>query len=134
MAKSITQKVIFKNTTTRVLYELYMHAKKHAVSTGYPAEITDKEGTRFTVSGDYITGKNLVLIKNKMILQTWRAAEWDKEEQDSIFLLTLEQKDKDALLMMVHANVPDKYADSIRKGWTTYYWNRWKAYLAGKKK
>ncbi len=132
MAKTITQKVVFKNTATNVLYELYMDAKKHTASTGYPTRITEKEGTKFTASGGYITGKNLLLVKNKMILQTWRASEWEQEDPDSIFLLTFKQSGKDAILQMVHANLPDKHADSIKKGWTTYYWNPWKLFLAGK--
>ncbi|MBK9731831.1 MAG: SRPBCC domain-containing protein [Chitinophagaceae bacterium] len=132
MSKTITQKVVFKNTTTKYLYELYMDAKKHTASTGYPTQISDKEGAKFSASGDYITGKNLVLIKDKMIVQTWRASEWESKEMDSIFMLTFEQSGKDAILNMVHANLPDKHADSIKKGWTTYYWNPWKAFLSGK--
>ena len=39
MVKTITQKVVFKNTTPQQLYELYMDAKKHTESTGVPANI-----------------------------------------------------------------------------------------------
>ena len=130
MPKTITQRVVFKNTTASELYELYMNAKKHSAATGTGTKISEKEGAKYSAGDDYITGKNLVLVKNKMIVQTWKAADWDKDEQDSIFILTFEQQGKNAVLNMVHANIPDKHADSIKKGWTTYYWNPWKAYLA----
>lgn len=131
MAKTITQKVVFKNATTSDLYELYMNAKKHSAATGTATKISEKEGAKYSAGDDYITGKNLVLLKNKMIVQTWKAADWDQQEQDSIFILTFEQRGKDAVLNMVHANLPDKHAESIKKGWTIYYWNPWKAYLSG---
>ena len=130
MPKTITQRVVFKNTTASELYELYMNAKKHSATTGTVTKISEKEGAKYSAGDDYITGKNLVLMKNKMIVQTWKAADWDEDEQDSIFMLTFEQQGKNAVLNMVHANIPDKHADSIKKGWTTYYWNPWKAYLA----
>lgn len=129
MPKTITQKVVFKNTTVGELYELYMNAKKHSAATGTVTKISEKEGATYSAGDDYITGKNLVLVNNKMIVQTWKAADWDEGEQDSIFMLTFEQQGKNAVLNMVHANLPDKHADSIRKGWTTYYWDMWKEYL-----
>ena len=131
MPKTITQKVVFKNATAKQLYDLYMDPKKHTLVTGAATRTSGKEGSSFN-SGGYITGKNLRIIKDKLITQSWRAADWSKDDLDSIFLLTFEQKGRDAVLNMVHANVPDKHANAIDKGWYTYYWNRWKLHLAGK--
>ena len=50
MTKTITQKVVFKNTTSKKLYDLYMDAKQHSAITGGPAKITAKEGTNFSNS------------------------------------------------------------------------------------
>ena len=58
MAKTIVQKVLFKNTTPQVLYNLYMNAKKHTDATGVPAKISDKEGAKYSAHDGYITGKN----------------------------------------------------------------------------
>ncbi|MCY7409480.1 MAG: hypothetical protein LH473_04350, partial [Chitinophagales bacterium] len=68
MAKTISQKIIFKNTTAAVLYDLYMNAKKHSELTGGEAKITDKEGAKFSAYSSYCWGKNLQLIKNKLIV------------------------------------------------------------------
>ena len=44
MAKTIQQKVVFKNTTPNVLYDLYMDSKKHSIATAAPAKLSTKEG------------------------------------------------------------------------------------------
>ena len=132
MAKTIIQKVLFKNTTPKILYELYMNAKKHSLVTGAPAVISTKEGSDYSAHGNYIKGKNLHLVKDKMIVQTWRASDWDEKDADSIFIINLEEKGKDVVLNIVHANVPDKHAADLDKGWHEYYWNPWKQMLAGK--
>ncbi len=132
MAKTIVQKILFKNTSPKALYDLYMNAKMHSAATGAPAKISDKEGARFTAHGDYITGKNLQLVKNKLIVQSWRGSDWDKSEVDSTFMIHLEPKGKDVILHAVHANLPDTEASHISKGWQDYYWKPWKKFLAGK--
>ena len=52
---------------------------------------------------------------------------------ESTFILTFEQKGMDAVITMVHANVPDSQAKSIASGWKDFYWSPWKAYLAKEK-
>jgi len=132
MAKTIVQKVVFKNTTPKVLYNLYMDAKQHTMIAGSPCKISAKEGAKYSVHGGYITGKTLQLVKDNLIVQTWRAMDWDKSEVDSTFIINLEEKGKDTVLYATHANVPDKHAASVTKGWTGHYWNPWKQHLAGK--
>ena len=132
MTKTITQKIVFKNTSTKILYEMYMDSKKHTIATGAPAKLSEKIGGNYSAHGGYITGKNLQLEKNKTIVQTWRAMGWDTDDVDSIFIINLSQKGKDAILEMVHALVPEKHADSIKKGWNAHYWRPWKQYLLGK--
>ncbi len=100
--------------------------------TGVPAEITSKEGADYFAHDGYIKGKNLRLIRDKLIVQSWRASSWNHTEMDSTFILMLEQKGKDAVLEMIHANVPDNEMESLAKGWNQYYWEPWKSYLAGK--
>lgn len=132
MPKTIVQKVVFKNTTPKDLYDLYMDAKKHSTATGAPAKIAAKEGSQYSVHSGYITGKNLQLVKDKLIVQTWRAKEWHKDDIDSTFIINLESKGKDVIVHAIHANIPDKHAESIDKGWHTHYWEPWKKHLAGK--
>src|ERR1039458_10340525 len=95
MAKTINQKVVFKNTITDVLYDLNMNAKKHSMISGAPAVISAKPGSNFSAHGGYIKGKNLHLVKDKTIVQTWRGSDWNESDPDSIFIINLEQKGKD---------------------------------------
>ena len=132
MPKTILQKVVFKNTTAKAIYDLYMDAKKHSMIAGSPATITQKEGAKYSVHGGYIAGKNLQLVKDKLIVQSWRAQGWKDSDVDSTFMINLEQKGKDVVLHAVHANVPVEHSVSIAKGWQDHYWKPWKQHLAGK--
>ena len=132
MLKTVVQKVLFKNTTPKVLYSLYMDAKKHSMIAGSPCTITTGIGDKYSVHGGYITGKNLELVKDKLIVQTWRAMDWTKADVDSIFIISLEPMGEDVMLYATHVNVPESKAASIAKGWAGHYWKPWKQHIAGK--
>jgi len=133
MAKTITQNISFKNTTPDVLYNFYMNAKLHSQLTGSPAKISGKEGSPFSAYAGYCRGKTLQLIKNKLIVQSWRASDGNETDIDSTFILLFEQKGKDTVVTMVHANVPDHQAKALADGWYDFYWTPWKNYHSGKK-
>jgi activator of HSP90 ATPase len=132
MAKTIVQKVVFKNTAPAAIYDAYMNAKKHTVVTGAAADIKAKEGTSFSAHDGYITGENLKLVKDQLIVQSWRAEDWAKKEPASTFTIYLEPKGNNTVLHAIHSNVPDKEAEGIDNGWHTYYWEPMKKFLAGK--
>ena len=131
MPKTIVQDVVFKNASPKDLFDLYMDSSKHSIATGAPAELSTKEGGNYAVHSGYITGKNLQLIKDKLIVQSWRAQSWAETDVDSTFIIYLEAVGNDTLLHAVHANVPDAAADSINAGWHKMYWEPWRLYLAG---
>ncbi len=105
--KNNCTKVVFKNATPKDLYNLYMNEKKHSKATGGPAKITNKEGASFSVHDGYITGENLKIVKNQLIVQSWRGADWDKKDADSTLMIHLEPKGNDVVFHAVHSNVPD---------------------------
>ena len=133
MAKTISQKVVFKNTTPKALYDLFMNSKKHTMIAGAPAKISSKVGGAISTYGGYFTGQNIHLEKDKLIVQSLRAQSWDQKDPDSTFIISLEQKGKNVILNAIHANVPDKHEAGLAKGWNEHYWNPWKQHLAGKK-
>ena len=132
MSKTIVQKVVFRNTTAKVLYDLYMDAKKHSIATAAPAKITNKEGEVFSAHDGYIIGRNLHLIKDKLIVQSWRGSDWNEDDIDSTFIIHFEERGEDTIIYVTHANLPEEHSESIAKGWHDYYWKPWKKYLAGK--
>ena len=131
MSKTIVQKIIFKKASVAILYNLYMNSRQHAAATQADANISPIEGGRYSAHDKYITGNNLRLVKNKLIVQSWRASNWGKDIADSIFIIALEQKGNDVIVVATHANVPDDEFDDLKKGWKEFYWEPWKKYLAG---
>jgi activator of HSP90 ATPase len=131
MSKTILQDVLFKNTSPADLYAIYMNGEKHSVATGAPAQIADTEGSSFSAHSGYITGKNLQLIKDRLIVQTWRAQSWSSDDVDSTFIIHLEPQGNDTLLHVIHANVPDNAFDALNSGWHKMYWEPFRLYLAG---
>ncbi|MFI5152202.1 MAG: SRPBCC domain-containing protein [Chitinophagales bacterium] len=132
MSKTAVYKILYKNTKPKALYELYMNSKKHSEATAAAAKISAKKGGKFTAHNGWIFGENLQLVKDRLIVQAWRAQGWNESDTDSIFMIYLEPKGKDTMLHAVHSNIPDKEFDGINKGWHLHYWGPWKKYLAGK--
>ncbi len=133
MAKHVKQKVTYKKTKPKDLYELYMNPKKHGLISGSPVTISSKAGSPYSSHGGYITGKTIHTVKDYIIVQTWRAMDWTAEDPDSIFTIVLESNGKDTILHAIHTGLPDTKAESIEKGWNDHYWKPWKQHLAGKK-
>ena len=129
MATTIVQTVLFENTTASELYSLYMDSEKHAEVTDAVALITEVEGEPFSAYDDYISGVNLKLIKDTLIVQSWRTSDWEEDEPDSTFMLYFETKGDDVTLHVVHSNIPDDDADNIDNGWHEFYWEPWKEML-----
>lgn len=132
MTKTFTQNIVFKNVDAKSLYELYLNQEKHSDVTNAVAKIEAKENTEFSAYDEYITGKNLQLIPNVLIVQSWRASDWEDDDIDSTFIIQFEQQGKDVLMNITHANVPDIHAASLDKGWHEHYWDLWKAHLNSK--
>ena len=128
MNKTVVQSVIFKGISPKKLYETYLDSKKHAAAIGTKAAIEPKVGGSFTAFG-MLKGKFLVLIKDKMIVQTWRSIKFKKADEDSILVLRFEKTKEGGRIDLVHTSIPDyDYAD-IKKGWPKYYWNPWRKYF-----
>ena len=86
-------------------------------------------GARFMAYAGHLRGRNLAIVPKRLIVQSWRAANLKKRDLDSILVLVFSKVRGGGRISMVHPNVPDAHAASIRRGWEEYYWNRWRAYL-----
>jgi activator of HSP90 ATPase len=128
MPKTIQQSVRFDAPPERV-FALYADTRLHAEATGAPARLVAQAGGEFMAHGGHILGRLLVVERPRLIVQTWRALNWKAAEADSILILTFAREGRGTRLRMVHANVPDAHADSIRGGWRSHYWSPWRRYL-----
>ncbi len=131
MTKAIQQSVRFP-AAPEVLFEMYMDSKKHSEVTGAPAKISRRAGGKFTAFGGQLRGKNLAVIPNRMIVQSWRGP-WKAGDLDSILVITFEKVPGGTRIDLVHSNVPGHDHKGVSQGWPKYYWVPWRAYLKRKK-
>jgi len=132
MSKTLIQKTTFSKTTPKRLYDIYLSADKHAAAIGSErVTIEKKVGGRITAFMGMIRGKFIYLEKNKMIVQTWRSKTWKKRDSDSILILSFKKVKGGASINLTHVNIPEHDYLPIKKGWKSYYWDRWRTYLKG---
>jgi uncharacterized protein YndB with AHSA1/START domain len=132
MTPTISQCVKF-SASPEALFEMYMDSKKHAASTGAPTKLSRKPGGAWRAHGGAIGGKNLLIVPGKKIVQAWRAGFWKKDEL-SVLVMTFEKVSGGAVVEIVHVGVPQHDQKGVRNGWPSFYWERWKKYLAAQKK
>lgn len=122
--KTIKQKVIF-NASPHEVYEALMDYKKHTKFTGASAKISREVGGKFTAYGDYIEGKNLELVPDKKIVQTWHSSEWADGIYSKVTFLLRKIKDG-TQLDFIHEEVPEEFYEDIKQGWIDHYWSKMK--------
>ena len=128
--KPIRQTITFKATPHDV-YEMLMDSARHAEFTGDRAVISRKAGGTFSVFSGYATGKNLELIPDRRIVQTWRASDWPDGHESQITFELREVKGG-SRLTFTQTGVPDEFNAAIRQGWIDYYFAPMKRYFAAK--
>ena len=133
MPKTIQQSVKFSVPPDR-LFGIYMNSRKHAAAINSTVSVQRKVGGRFAAFDGVLRGTILAIVPGRMIVQSWRGSDWRKSELDSILTLTFEKAGRGARLGLVHANIPDRRAASIQRGWHSHYWRPWRAYLRKAKK
>jgi activator of HSP90 ATPase len=131
MPPVIQQHVEF-SVSPQELFELYLNSRKHAAATGAPAKLSRKVGGAWSAHGGRIGGKNLLIVPGRVIVQSWRAKFWKKEDI-SILILKFLKTRGGARVDLVHVGVPSYDQQGVRGGWPKYYWKPWKRYLASAK-
>lgn len=125
--KKLIQIVTFKASPHEV-YELLMDSKKHSAFTGDKAVISRRVGGKFKAFGDYATGKNIELVEDKKIVQTWRASDWPAGASSTV-TYEFEASGKNTKLKFTQEGIPEEQYDSIKQGWIDYYWEPMKKFL-----
>jgi len=125
--RTLRQSAVFKATPHEV-YEMLMDSKKHSAFTGTKAKISAKVGGKFTAYDGDIDGRNVKLVANKLIVQTWRESQWPKNHYSTV-TYKLEKNGSGTKLTFMQKDVPASFAADISEGWKEYYWSRMKEYL-----
>lgn len=115
--------------TAKTIYKAWLSSKAHRVFTGGIAKMSSKLGGNFTAWDGYITGKNLELIENQYIKQSWRTLEFAEDVEDSILELSFHEKNGKTTIELYHHHLQPgdgkKYAD----GWQKHYFEPMKKYF-----
>ena len=125
--KTIRQTISF-HASAHDVYELLMDEKKHALFTGGSARISRDVGGAFVTNDGYSDGKNVELVPDAKIVQTWRSSDWP-DDHYSALTVTLPPAPSGTNLSFVQTGVPDDQYEEISQGWYDYYWNPMKAAL-----
>jgi activator of HSP90 ATPase len=133
MTKAIHQSVRFK-ASPATLFEMYLDSKKHSAATGGKATISRKVGGAFMAWNKMLRGRNLAIVTNRMIVQTWRSVNFKPRDADSILILEFSKAPGGGQVDLVHVNVPSQDHKGVANGWPNYYWRPWKKYIAAKSK
>ena len=130
MIHVIQQSIEFENTRVEELFEIMMDPRKHSEITKAEVRISRGEGDSFSAFNGMVTGKNLCIVPNKMLVQSWRGNVWKEHDLDSIVIMIFTSTQRGAKIDLIHANAPDQFV-KVEK-WRELYWDPMKAYLSAK--
>jgi activator of HSP90 ATPase len=128
MARTIFQAVKL-NAPPAALYAQYLNPRTHRAITGARAKISAKKGAAFSAFGGTLSGRILQLVPKRLIVQSWRASHWNRDDLDSILILSFHAEGRAGRIELVHVNVPEHDLAGVSEGWHIYYWVPWRAYL-----
>ncbi|HVC58685.1 MAG TPA: SRPBCC domain-containing protein [Candidatus Acidoferrales bacterium] len=125
--KTLRQSATF-GASTHEVYESLMDSKKHTAFSGAKASISRKVGGKISAYSGWIEGKNLELVKDRLIVQEWRGADWP-EGLYSITTFKISKKGSGAKLEFTQKGVPLSKYKEISAGWKEHYWAKMKLFL-----
>ncbi len=125
--RTIKQTVEFDASPEEV-YDLLMDSKKHSEFTDSECMIQNNVGGSFKIYDGYIKGSNILLEKNKKIVQNWHCTDLPSRHKTTV-TFELEEKNGKTILHFTHENVPVSNYEDLEEGWKEHYWDRMKEYF-----
>jgi uncharacterized protein YndB with AHSA1/START domain len=123
----IRQEITFAAAPAK-LYEALMDSATHTKFTGAPAEIGRDAGDSWSAYGGKIHGRQVELVKDRRIVQTWRAGSWP-EGKHSLVRFELAAEGNGTKVVLEHDAVSDDQVQHIEGGWNRMYWEPLRKYL-----
>ena len=131
MTKAFTLKATIP-ASPREVYNAWLDSKEHSMMTGgAPAIMNNEVDKPFAAHNAYLWGKNLELVPNKKIVQTWRTTGFKSTDEDSKIEVTLEKSTKGTLLTLKHSNIPEQEIH-VEQGWVSHYFEPMTNYFNSK--
>ena len=117
---NIHQEETFEANPARV-YQALVDATEFAKLSGAPATGTAAEGGSFSLFGGHITGRQIELVPNRLVVQAWRAKTWPAGVY-SIARFELQGDGSKTRVVFDHDGFPADMKDHLTAGWISNYW------------
>ena len=124
----ISQVIIFKSSA-EAIFEALTNSEQFSELTRVSAEIDAKEGGEFSCLGGMITGRTIEIESPKLLVQTWRAGNWEKGIYSTIKIELKVIDDSKTKLLFEHNGFPEAHKVHLESGWHERYWEPLKKYL-----
>ena len=110
------------------IYSAWLDSESHSQMTGGQATCSIKENGSFTAWDGYISGKNVKLMKDQRIIQTWRTSDFKDSDDDSEIEINLIAIDGGTQFTLNHSKIPDGQPD-YEQGWEEHYFEPMNKYF-----
>jgi activator of HSP90 ATPase len=87
-----------------------------------PTQIDPRVGGGFAIFGGLISGRQVALDADKLIVQAWRAGDWGRGIY-SIARFELKDEGADTRLVFDHTGFPKGAGKELASGWQEHYWD-----------
>jgi activator of HSP90 ATPase len=87
-----------------------------------PTKLSPHAGGAFALFGGYITGRQIELVPNELIIEAWRAMSWPRGIY-SIARFELSDQAESTKLVFDHTGFPKGEAEHLAAGWQEHYWD-----------
>jgi uncharacterized protein YndB with AHSA1/START domain len=97
-------------------------------------KVSLKIGGKYALFGGVTTGKFTAIDKPSVLEYTWRQAEWEKSDPDTLVRWELKPEGKKTRLHLVHSQFADRQnRDDHDEGWDVYFLEPMKEWLESQK-
>lgn len=94
-----------------------------------PTQIDARPGGAFVLFGGIISGRQIELVPNELIVEAWRVANWGRGVY-SIVKFELTEDGPGTRIVFDHTGFPRGDAETLASGWKAHYWDPLRKYLA----
>jgi activator of HSP90 ATPase len=129
VSESITIKFVV-HAPAKAIYDAWLNGAEHSQMTGAKATASRLVGGAFTAWDGYISGKNLLLLENKKIVQSWRSSEFPEEAADSVLSVQLIEGNGITEVDLEHKDIPPGQGVQYQSGWIEFYANPMQKYFS----
>jgi activator of HSP90 ATPase len=128
--RTLQQNVAIQGASPSELFAIFTDSTKHGELIDANATGDGKQGSKFTAFDGFVTGVNLLVVPDRLLVQTWRGSVWEERDLDSILILHFDAADGGGQIRMVHAGVPPQFEER----WEEFYWQPLKKRFSEKQK